>query len=217
MSRRHREFRQALLKRLGVSESQAYSCYQSHSQKTLMLSGRPPAHYASQRADGLLTRIDNAVLTVTVADCLPIFIVDKYGDGFGLLHSGWRGTGIIESAIATMGTAYDCTPASLKVVIGPGIGSCCYQVDRHRYQQFQRRFGPQSGRQQGDYFYLDLRGANIKILNTMGIDDITVIQDCTFCNPHLASFRREAVRRNGPETTEHMLAFIGRVSSFRRA
>ena len=42
--------------------------------------------------DGLVTSKKDLILTLKVADCVPIFLYDDNRKNFGVIHSGWRGT-----------------------------------------------------------------------------------------------------------------------------
>ncbi len=42
--------------------------------------------------DGLTTNQADVILTVTVADCVPIYFFDPKNKAIGLAHAGWRGT-----------------------------------------------------------------------------------------------------------------------------
>jgi copper oxidase (laccase) domain-containing protein len=96
-------------------------------------------------------------------------------------------------------------PERLAVSIGPGIGPCCYEVPRGRFEEFRSRFGEKAvARGDGNGHRLDLRGANIALLEEVGVVDITVVSDCTACGRGLGSFRRE-----GPAAFTRMAAFIG--------
>ena len=41
--------------------------------------------------DGHITRQPGLLLTVTLADCVPVFIADPVHRAVALLHAGWRG------------------------------------------------------------------------------------------------------------------------------
>ncbi len=41
--------------------------------------------------DGHLSRGAGLLLTVTVADCIPVYLIDPESRALGLLHAGWRG------------------------------------------------------------------------------------------------------------------------------
>lgn len=66
------------------------------------------------------------LLTVSVADCVPIFLVDPGRRRVALLHGGWRGTaaGILARGIEALGG----DPADLKLHLGPAICGRCYEV-----------------------------------------------------------------------------------------
>jgi YfiH family protein len=140
---------------------------------------------------------------VTVADCLPVFLYDTGSGAFGLLHSGWRGTGIVLSALALMKERWHTRPEALAAVLGPCIGVCCYQVDGERAAAFEGEFGgggpyplgPVTERRvqaEGNpRRYLNLRAANARLLAAAGVRHIAVCGDCTFTDERLGSYRRE--------------------------
>ena len=80
--------------------------------------------------DGLVTSKKDLILTLKVADCVPIFLYDDNRKNFGLIHSGWRGTAgnIISNGIQKM-VDYKSNLNDIMVLIGPSIQSCCYEVD----------------------------------------------------------------------------------------
>jgi YfiH family protein len=161
---------------------------------------------AAKKADGMVCATAGKILTVTVADCLPVFMADRMSGAFALVHSGWKGTGIVSAAVRLMRTEYGSKAEDLAATIGPGIGACCYRVPRERWEAFRNEFGPAAvaGGQDEDC-RLDLRRANVDLLRGEGIRDIAVVTDCTACSPGLGSFRRQ-----GPQGFTRMLAFIGR-------
>lgn len=73
--------------------------------------------------DGLHTRTAGVALAVATADCAPVILA---GDGrIAVVHAGWRGVaaGIVDKAIGLFEA-----PASVRAVVGPAAGSCCYEV-----------------------------------------------------------------------------------------
>jgi hypothetical protein len=200
--------RQAFFRALGVPPERLYSCRQVHSLRVLTLRGRPPGEVAGMQADGLAAAFADLLLSVTVADCLPIFVYDRRGGAFALVHSGWQGTGIVTEAVRVLGEEYHVEPGSLVAVLGPGIGACCYAVDAGRAQLFRRRFGAQSVRAAADgRFFLDLRAANAALLEAAGVreEHVHAAAECTACTGELFSFRRD-----GP-AFGRMAAFIGAI------
>jgi YfiH family protein len=192
------------LRSLGIrAEQRVYSCRQIHSQRVMVVTDQDAEALSQIEADGLITNHREAVLTVTVADCLPIYLVDREHRAFALLHSGWRGTGIVMQALKLMEEEYGTRASRIAVSIGPGIGGCCYRVEEDRYLEFRSRFGPKSVRKQEGMFFLDLAAANIELLAGCGVREVRVCRHCTACTPQLSSYRRD-----GP-AFGHMLACIG--------
>ena len=83
--------------------------------------------------DGIITTNKNLIPCVTVADCVPIYFFDRKTGVFGIVHSGWKGTGIIEKALLLANKNYNSLPSDFSVVIGPHINDCCYIVNKERH------------------------------------------------------------------------------------
>ena len=81
-------------------------------------------------ADGLVTQDPEIILTLKVADCVPVFLHDPSKNIIGLVHSGWRGTAenIVSNAIKLM-QKNGAESRDIKCFLGPAIGKCCYEVD----------------------------------------------------------------------------------------
>ncbi len=197
--------RGAFLESAGWTGGPVFALRQVHSHAVLAVEGRMPAELLETEADGLACGGSGALLTVTVADCLPVFLRDRAG-AYALVHSGWKGTGIAAEAVGLLCAVYGSKPGDISAVIGPGIGACCYPVPRDRWEGFRREFGAEAApRGESGDFRLDLRRANVDLLQRAGVRDMTVITDCTACSPALGSFRRQ-----GPQDFSRMLAFLGR-------
>jgi polyphenol oxidase len=198
--------RARLFERLSIDESPVFALTQVHSRRVLVLDGQTPRAIAREEADGMVTTRADAVLTVTVADCLPIFLVDPATGAFGLVHSGWKGTGIVGAALEAMTAAFGTDPRDVSVTLGPGIGPCCYRVSEERARSFAEEFGGSAVARGADGTpRLDLRIANVTLLQAARVREIAVVEDCTCCTPFLSSFRRQ-----GADAFTLMLAFIRR-------
>ncbi len=191
---------------LGLDENRVYSLQQVHSREVLLTE---EIQRTGAEGDGLVSASSRDVLTVTVADCMPIFLFDREKKIFSLVHSGWKGTGIAAHAVGLMKAKYRCEPAKITAVMGPSIRSCCYRVDEERAEFFSETWGEDavSWREHdgiGRIPYIDLAAANRAVLDSSGVNDIRRIDACTACNDDMGSFRRE-----GPAVFTHMLAMIG--------
>ena len=200
------EERAAFIASHGWDRDQTYALKQTHSHTVwltdeLQGEARPRLGHPG---DGLITQDPRVTLTVTVADCLPIFLYDPRQGVRGLCHSGWKGTGIANRAVARMSRAFDTRPEDLTVLIGPGIGSCCYDVPADRFERFKIEFGGGATVGREGRLFLDLRQANLNLLEEEGVKDIWVVRDCTRCHPALSSFRGQ-----GREGYIGMMAVLG--------
>ncbi|MDX2193193.1 MAG: polyphenol oxidase family protein [Gemmatimonadales bacterium] len=82
--------------------------------------------------DGHATAAPGVLLTVTIADCIPVYLVDARSGALALLHAGWRGTaaGILSRGLALLGERAGTRAADVHVHLGVGISGPCYEVGR---------------------------------------------------------------------------------------
>jgi len=173
--------------------------------------GRDSRESALQDTDALITNEADIMLVSFYADCVPLYFYDPIRQAVGLAHAGWKGTAkrIAERTVEQFREAYGSNPEQLHAVIGPSIGSCCYEVDGKVIRAMQ-----ESGISDGwtpksdDKFMLDLREINRQILIEAGIlpSHIEVTHLCTRC--HVESFFSH--RRDGGRTGR-MASWIGLV------
>ncbi len=97
---------------------------------------RPPG------ADGLMTDVPGVLLTVQVADCIPVLVADRRRRVVAAFHAGWRGTvkRIVETGVGRMRLEFGSRPADLVAAIGPGVGPCCYAVGEEVISEFTSQF-----------------------------------------------------------------------------
>jgi polyphenol oxidase len=79
--------------------------------------------------DGWITTARGTLLTITVADCIPVYLLVP-GRGIGLLHAGWRGTagGIVGVGLERLLTVTGAAPSDVLMHLGIGICGPCYEV-----------------------------------------------------------------------------------------
>jgi hypothetical protein len=179
-----------------------YAVEQIHSREVVTITEGSP--FDGPQADGLVTAVSGIWLSVTVADCLPIFLRDTSGTYRAVLHSGWKGTGIVQRALSVFIDEWNVPPQDIVAVLGPCIRSDCYLVDGERARAFEAEFGGgpepyplgpvvqvRQTQQAEPAYYLDLQAANAHLLARAGIQHLAVCQDCTVTNTKLGSFRRQ--------------------------
>jgi YfiH family protein len=123
-------------------------------------------HAALQRGTGM---------AVSIADCVPVFIVHASGAA-ALLHAGWRGTAgeIVEQGIAAL-TLRGVRAAELRVHLGPAICGRCYEVSPDVYERLtgSRPPGPR---------LVDLRALIADQARALGVHHISISDSCTRCH-----------------------------------
>ncbi|HLU26112.1 MAG TPA: polyphenol oxidase family protein [Longimicrobiales bacterium] len=103
---------------------------QVHGAEVLWHEGARPGFWVGQGVDGHGTRTPGVLLTVSVADCVPVFLVDERTRAVALLHAGWRGVaaGILTAGIQVLEREAGSEPSDLRVHLGPSICGTCYEV-----------------------------------------------------------------------------------------
>ena len=154
--------------------------------------------------DGLVTDVPGVCLCITVADCVPIFIVDVGRKAIAALHAGWRGTtgGVAGRGVSLLIREFGSRPEQMVAYLGPCAGLCCYAVGSEVAARFSQEFIV-SDREKT---LVDLRGANVSQLVAAGIrrESIEVSPDCTIHQSDLFhSYRREGA------SSGRMMAVIG--------
>lgn len=155
--------------------------------------GRGAQNYfdAINNTDAFITKEKDLVLAIFVADCLPIFIVDKKTNVIALVHSGWRGTkeSIVKNTIFKMRQAFESQPKDICVYFGPSIRSCCYEVGEEFTDYFKSGVCRKNNK-----IFLDLIQINAQQVKETGVleDNIFDSGICTFCqNDKFFSYRKE--------------------------
>lgn len=141
--------------------------------------------------DALVTDERRLVLSIFVADCVPVSFVDPVHRAIGMAHSGWRGTAarIGAAVVQRMRENYGTNPEDLICAIGPSVCRDCYEVSDDVAQRMADGFhGHESeileDRHNGHY-QLDLWETNRIVLEDAGVpaEQISVTGVCTCCNP----------------------------------
>jgi len=85
---------------------------------------------ALDEADIFVTDDPARAITIRVADCQPILVVDQRTRAVAAAHAGWRGLAarVPRVTVEHLAAEYGSRPQDLLVAIGPAIGACCYEV-----------------------------------------------------------------------------------------
>jgi YfiH family protein len=131
--------------------------------------------------DGLVAAHDGIALSVLVADCVPVLIVDPATPSVGVAHAGWRGLAarIIERTVEAMPGQ-----VGLAAYIGPSIGPCCFEVGDEVADEMTAAFDPSVRIAGGARPYVDLWRASAIALRRAGVERVGLAAACTRCEPH---------------------------------
>jgi YfiH family protein len=177
---------------------------QVHGARLVTHDGGPPGLLLSDAYDGHVTGTPGVLLTVSVADCVPVFMVDARQRVAGLLHAGWRGiaSGVLESGVRTLAETFATQPTDLHVHFGPSICGRCYEVGPEVFRALELdvplRPAP-----------LDLARALARRARHAGIPEsqVSASAHCTRCgDPDFFSYRAS---RAGVGPAGHQVAFLG--------
>ncbi len=207
---RRTDDRRRALEAIGIAPDSVCMVKQVHSRRVrfadeLVRAGSTASSDERLEADGILSEAGGPVLAVGIADCVPILVADTRTRAYGILHSGWKGTGILREAVATMRSRYATRPEDLVVLLGPCISARSYAVDDARAREYEAQWGAEAVVRIGVQAYLDMRSANVRIARDLGIPTVGIVNHCTMLTPELGSFRREGAAYAG------MLAAVGPV------
>ncbi len=126
-------------------------------------------------ADGHLAAERGIILTVSIADCVPIFIAHESGL-VALLHSGWRGTvaRIVDEGVKAF-SRLGLSPDELRMHLGPAICGRCYEVSEDVRSQLTGETATRPGN-------VDLRSLIAEHAQQLGVRAISVSASCTKCD-----------------------------------
>ena len=159
------------------------------------------------RADAAVTRAEDVVLAIRVADCLPALFAATDGSVLGAAHAGWRGlaAGVLENTVAAM----RCAPAHIVAWLGPCIGAAAYEVGDDVRDAF---VGSDAGaaaafaRGRSGKWQADLRALARRRLAVAGVTFVHGADLCTSSDPaRFFSFRRDGAKGR-------MAAFVWRAA-----
>ena len=157
-----------------------------------------------ENVDGLISDEDQIVLSIKVADCVPIFLVEKQTGIIGLIHAGWRGIakGIVNSGIDQI-VKLGGIPNSLFVLMGPSIRKCCFEVGQDVATQFPQKFVIKNS---NGNIAVDLHKTLESQFISRGVNSENIFdtKKCTCCSHEMFSYRRQG-KKSG-----RMIAIIGK-------
>lgn len=157
--------------------------------------------------DGLITRDKNIYLSITSADCLPLYFFDPEKEIIGIVHAGWRSlAGNIISNTASEIKKLGGAPENILVGIGPAICQKHYEIGPEAADKF-KLLGNSVFKSAKGKIYLDIKKiAQLQLLE-LGVKkkNIETSPECTFELPE----KYFSARRDKSREIKAMIAVIG--------
>ncbi len=160
---------------------------QTHGDNIIVVNKKSPN--LIDNCDALITKEKNLTLMVMVADCIPILFMDKNKGVIAAVHAGRNSTflNIAQKTVLKMIKKFNYSKDDIKVIFGPSIQQCCYEVSQELENIVNYSFGKEFSKNR----FIDLQGINKKQLNSIGIFNISIFNICTKCsNEDYFSYRK---------------------------
>lgn len=181
--------RSKLCQKLGIARDRLIVPRQTHSVNVVTLHALPCDELAD--TDAIVTTMEDVVIGVNTADCVPIVLADPVARVIAAVHAGWRGAARhIAAATVVAMTDAGATAGHITAAMGPCICPECFEVGNEVVEQF-RMNGHDMDRHCrrqpiGDKYHIDLPGVCRDDLIAAGIrpEAVKMPSACTCCNPH---------------------------------
>lgn len=180
-SQRIRHNYQLLLTACGCQGRELLAVYQVHGGGVVRVR-RGEAHDNDTKADALVSDDPARVLSVRVADCVPVLLSTDDGRTVAAIHAGWRG--VVAGVTINALNALPAHGNHVVAAIGPSIGFEAFEVGPEVLDEFVRVFGLDAPirRDVDGKGRVDLRECLRQQLTTAGVPDdrIDRTDRCTY-------------------------------------
>lgn len=174
--------------------------HQVHGRRVLWHEDSAPGWTLLEGADGHATQSTGRLLLVTVADCVPVYLVAPRHRAIALLHAGWRGTaaGILSEGVRLLAERTGARPEELVGHAGIAISGPCYEVGTEVMTGVGKAAdGPGP-------WHLDIRTVLQEQAQALGIEEFTASTRCTARGQAEFFSHRASGGRDG-----RMVAYLG--------
>ncbi|MBQ2644061.1 peptidoglycan editing factor PgeF [bacterium] len=185
-----------LMTKSNIEEKDLYRCKQMHTSNIKVANND---NNFFDNTDAIILVKKNTAAFLNFADCIPIILYDSVMKIGAVVHAGWRGTALkIQQKTVNMMCQYGSNPKNIKAAIGPGIGLCCFEVDKDVFDKIFKELDITNFHStfkkniQNDKYNIDLKLLNKILLNEVLIQNIDISDYCTCCSNDLFfSYRKE--------------------------
>lgn len=158
--------------------------------------------------DGFISKDKNLYLSLTMADCFPVFFFESEKGIVALVHASWRAIirGIIERIIEQI-KMDSGQVKNILMAIGPGIRPCHFEVKEKVARKFLTKFSQKVLIKKRGKIFIDLPLTIKLIALKSGIlpRNIEELRECTYCLKN----KYFSFRRDKPKKIKAMMTLIG--------
>lgn len=191
--------------------------WQIHSDLVKLVQNQADAENTEERFDALTSNLEDLLIGVKTADCVPVLVGDTRTGAYSAIHAGWRGTieSIVIKSIEKMRENFGTKTEDIVCAIGPAASGKNYEIGQDVIDAFAKKF-PNSAhlfqKTREGHAKIDLHLANKEQLLSIGVfrENIDVAPYCTMERTDLFFSYRVEKRKFGK--TGRLLSVIGRKS-----
>jgi len=196
------ENRQIFLKGYGIDESHLAQPVQI-SRAGIEMVNEPGKYPAT---DALITETPGVYLSILTADCSPVMIWSNEKPVIAAVHSGWQGSelNILGQTLQMVMDSFQVSPASLSIVIGPGLSQEHFEVGPEFEQKFQGVYLQKNSQNRHSNFNNNQFLLDTAVSTGVLKEQIEILPYCSFRDEHLFYSHR---RDRG--VTGRMMSVIG--------
>ncbi len=190
------------------------TAWQTHSSDVRVVKNAEDVKDSDQKYDALVSDLENILVGVKTADCVPVLIGDVKTKAFAAIHAGWRGTAdsIVVNAFEKMRENFGSRGEDLVCAIGAAATCKNYEVGQDVLDAFAEKFST-SGKlftpTRTGHAFIDLHQANKDQLLSVGVlaENIFTAPFCTMERTDL--FFSYRVESKIYQKTGRLLSVIG--------
>lgn len=190
------------------------TAWQVHGDAIKIVKNLEDAKDGNGRFDALASNLENILVGVKTADCVPVLIGDARTKSFAAIHAGWRGTAqsIVKKSIEKMRAEFGTKPHDLICAIGASATRKNYEIGQDVIDSFQKNFSDSENiftPTRAGHALVDLPLANKQQLVSAGVspENIHVAPFCTIERTDLFFSYRAEKKLYGK--TGRLLSVIG--------
>ena len=162
------------------------SSWQTHGADVRIVKNLDDAKNGNQKSDALISNLENVLVGVKTADCVPVLLGDKRTKAFAAIHAGWRGTAdsIVKNTFKRMRQIYGTNAEDLICAIGPAASGKNYEVGQDVINAFESNFSTCGNlfiKTREGHALVDLHLANKTETSSIGVlpENIFIVPLCT--------------------------------------